>query len=122
MRFNNKVFSIVLVILISVLATACSSSTVTTEIFSFTPEEEKELITIASDYLTTQNTNVVKETAKIASFKSGSELIIYDDNGKKTKDIKDIQTITIDFEVSNPKNNNKVKVYLDENNEVLGYF
>ena len=121
MRFNNKVFSIVLVILISVLATACSSSTVTTEIFSFTPEEEKELITKASDYLTTQNANVVKETAKITSFKSGSELIIYDDNGKKTKDIKDIQTIIIDFEVKNPKNNT-VKVYLDENKEILGYF
>lgn len=108
--------------LASVVMMGCSTTEVTSKVFSFTPKEEKELITKTSNYLTAENIRIDKDTAKIASFKSGSEWKIYDDRGKKTKDIKNVQTITIDFKGINPKNNKKkITVYLDETGEILGY-
>lgn len=117
-----KSFLIVFVMLASVGMMGCSTTEVTSETFSFTPKEEKELVTKTSDYLTAKNIHIDKDTAKIASFKSSSEWKIYDDRSKKTKDIKNVQTITIDFKGINPKNNkNNITVYLDETGEILGY-
>ncbi|MBM7699440.1 hypothetical protein [Kurthia huakuii] len=122
MKLNNSAFLIVFVMLASVVMMGCSTTEVTSKVFSFTPKEEKELITKTSNYLTAENIRIDKDTAKIASFKSGSEWKIYDDRGKKTKDIKNVQTITIDFKGINPKNNKKkITVYLDETGEILGY-
>lgn len=60
-----KSFLIVFVMLASVGMMGCSTTKVTSETFSFTPKEEKELVTKTSDYLTLKIYILIKIPLKL---------------------------------------------------------
>ncbi|MED4402583.1 hypothetical protein ABET41_09700 [Metabacillus fastidiosus] len=120
---NLLLITVSSVIFINVIG--CShKSEVSSTIYSFTPEEENQLLTLAYDFLenSLQDNIVDWGKGKITGFKSGSKFEILTNENNETKDIKDIQIILVTFEPKKESKLKSIQVYLDENGEnVLGF-
>jgi hypothetical protein len=101
----------------------CSSKdAVNGNVYSFTLEEQNQLIILAYESLedSFQNDIIDSKKGKITGFKNSGEFKVTDKN-KKTKDINNIETILVTFAVKKDSKLKPIQVYLNHNGEVLGF-
>ncbi|MGE7184151.1 hypothetical protein ACQKKK_09130 [Peribacillus sp. NPDC006672] len=115
---------LILVLSIFFIMMGCSSkNAVSSNMYSFTLEEQNQLIISAYESLedSLQNDIIDSKKGEITGFKSSGEFKVFTDKNKKTKDINNIETILVTFAVKKDSKLKPIQVYLNHNGEVLGF-
>ncbi|WP_397538748.1 hypothetical protein [Rummeliibacillus pycnus] len=120
---KNLIYILISILLLSVVG--CSSNQqVTSSTFAFTEEKEKDLQKVAYQSLSNSIKKEIidEEQGKVSGFKSGSELEVFNNINSNTIDIKDTQTILVNFTTKEKSKFKSINVYLEKNGEkVLGF-
>ena len=129
MDILNKIGKILLYLMLTALffnMVGCSSKfEVSGNLYSFTEEEQNELLSLAYNYLDNSIQNSITDSNKgeITGFKtSGSNFEVSTNKNEIMKDIQNTDTILVTFEAKKESELQSIKVYIDEHGDkVLGF-
>ncbi|MFJ8260911.1 hypothetical protein ACIQ4I_02985 [Rummeliibacillus sp. NPDC094406] len=120
---KNLIYILIGILLLSVIGCSANKQ-VTSSTFTFTAEEENDLQKVAYQSLSNSIKKEIidEEQVEVTGFKSGSKLEVFNNKNSNTIDIKNTQTILVNFTTKEKSKFKSINVYLEENGEkVLGF-